>query len=246
MKSETAPASDNTCELILALDLADKAEALGLLDRIDNGLAWVKVGLQMFTRWGPGLLDEVAGRGYRIFLDLKLHDISNTVASTVRSLASCPVEMMTLHASGGPGMIAAARDARDACGSKAKLIAVTVLTSLDETALAAIGLQGPIPDRVQSLAGMAVDSGADGLVCSPLEVRPLRTSLGQDSLLITPGIRPAGSEVGDQKRIMTPSDAAAAGSSFIVVGRPILKAEDPKATALAIRDQLARTSSAHA
>ena len=245
MKSETTPGPGKSCELILALDLADKTEALGLLDRIDNGLEWVKVGLQMFTRWGPGLLDEVARRGYKIFLDLKLHDIPNTVASAVRSLAQCPVEMMTLHALGGPGMIHAAQEARDACDSQAKLIAVTVLTSHDESTLHAVGLQGPIPDRVPALASMAVESGADGLVCSPLEVGPLRERLGSESLLITPGIRPAGSAAGDQKRIMTPSDAAEEGSSFIVVGRPILQAEDPKAAALAIRDELARTPSGH-
>ena len=243
MKSKSTLDSENACELILALDLADKAEALALLDRIDGGLDWVKIGLQMFTRWGPGLLDEVANRGYKIFLDLKLHDISNTVASAVQSLAHCPVEMLTLHASGGPEMIAAAKATRDAAGSKAKLIAVTVLTSINESILASIGMQGPIAARVEALARLSVESGADGLVCSPLEVARLRENLGRASLLITPGIRPAGSASGDQKRILTPAEAAAAGSSFIVVGRPILRADDPRAAALAIRDELATTSS---
>ena len=232
-------ATGNSCELILALDLPDKIQALNLLDRIDNELTWVKVGLQMFTRWGPDLLNEVADRGYKIFLDLKLHDISNTVASTIESLSKCPVEMMTLHSLGGPEMINAAKEMRNSCGSQVKLIAVTVLTSHDESTLDAIGLNGPIPKRVPALAEMAVASGADGLVCSPLEVVPLREKLGSESLLITPGIRPIGSAVGDQKRIMTPAEAACAGSSFIVVGRPILQAQDPKKAALAIQTELA-------
>ena len=245
MKSETAPRPKKNCELILALDMGDKEEALDLLDRIGNQIDWVKVGLQMFTRWGPVFLDEVASRGYRIFLDLKLHDISNTVAKTIQSLAHHPVEMLTLHASGGPEMISAAKDARDNSATEAKLIAVTVLTSINEGILKTVGLQGPIPERVTALGRMAVESGADGLVCSPLELGMLRQSLGDIPLLITPGIRPAGSDMGDQKRVMTPTDAANAGSSFIVVGRPILRADDPQAATMQIWDELTSTHPNH-
>jgi orotidine-5'-phosphate decarboxylase len=239
MKTETIQANQTGCELILALDMEAKADALALLEQVGNGLNWVKVGLQMFTRWGPEFLTQVASRNYRIFLDLKLHDIPNTVASAVRSLAHCPVEMLTLHASGGPEMIEAAKKARDESGSEVKLIAVTILTSINEGILTEIGLQGPISKRVNALGKMAVESGVDGLVCSPLELNILRENLGNEPLLITPGIRPTRGEIDDQKRVMTPTDAAQAGSSFIVVGRPILNAIDPHAAALQIRDELA-------
>ena len=227
-----------TCQLILALDMEDKAESLALLDRLENSLDWVKVGLQMFTRYGPGLVDEIAAKGYKIFLDLKLHDIPNTVASAIKSLANCPVDMLTLHASGGAEMISTAKQARDDSPSQAKLVAVTILTSFNQSQLAQIGMATPIPEQVQALGGLAIESGADGLVCSPHEITPLRNKIGGSPLLITPGIRPAGSAAGDQKRIMTPGEAASLGSSFIVVGRPILKAEDPKQANLAIQAEL--------
>ncbi len=227
-----------TCQLILALDLEEKAQALDLLDRLDNSLSWVKVGLQMFTRYGPQLLEEIAEKNYRIFLDLKLHDIPNTVASAIKSLSSCPVEMLTLHASGGSEMIAAAKQARDDSSSEAKLIAVTILTSFNPELLAQVGITTPIPEQVQKLGKLSIESGADGLVCSPHEISVLRENLGGSPLLITPGIRPKGSDTGDQKRIMTPPEAAALGSSFIVVGRPILKAPDPQQATIEIQHQL--------
>jgi orotidine-5'-phosphate decarboxylase len=227
-----------TCQLILALDLEEKSKALDLLDQLANSLTWVKVGLQMFTRYGPQVLEEIAAKDYKIFLDLKLHDIPNTVASAIRSLSSCPVEMLTLHASGGSEMIAAAKQARDDSQSQAKLIAVTILTSFNPELLAQVGITTPIPEQVSRLGTLAIESGADGLVCSPHEISTLRADLGKDPWLITPGIRPAGSEIGDQKRIMTPAEASALGSSFIVVGRPILKAENPQAAALEIQRQL--------
>ncbi len=227
-----------TCELILALDMEEKAQALALLNRLGDSLEWVKVGLQMFTKYGPGLVDEIAAKGYRIFLDLKLHDIPNTVASAIRSLAGCPVEMLTLHASGGAEMVASAKQARDESRSSAKLIAVTILTSFNQDQIRQIGMPAPIPDQVLALGKLANEAGADGLVCSPHEILPLRDSLGGDLLLVTPGIRPIGSESGDQKRIMTPREASRLGSSFIVVGRPILKADDPRQAALSIRNDL--------
>ena len=228
-----------TCQLILALDMEDKAGALALLDRLENSLDWIKVGLQMFTRYGPAFVDEIAAKGYKVFLDLKLHDIPNTVASAIRSLADCPVEMLTLHASGGAEMIARAKEARDDSPSLAKLIAVTILTSFNQNQLGEIGMPSPIPEQVQSLGSLAIGSGADGLVCSPHEITPLRNTLGGSPLLITPGIRPTGSAAGDQKRIMTPQEAASLGSSFIVVGRPILNAEDPRQATLGIQAELA-------
>ena len=227
-----------TCQLILALDLEQKEQALALLDRLENSLTWVKVGLQMFTRYGPQFLEEIAARNYKIFLDLKLHDIPNTVASAIKSLSSCPVEMLTLHASGGSEMIAAAKQARDDSPFDAKLIAVTILTSFNPELLAQVGITTPIPEQVAKLGSLSVGSGADGLVCSPHEISTLRGNLGANPLLITPGIRPKGSDTGDQKRIMTPQEAAELGSSFIVVGRPILKAESPQQAALDIQKQL--------
>ena len=227
-----------TCQLILALDLEEKEQALALLDQLENSLTWVKVGLQMFTRHGPQILEEIAARNYKIFLDLKLHDIPNTVASAIKSLSSCPVEMLTLHASGGSEMIAAAKQARDDSPSDAKLIAVTILTSFNPELLAQVGITTPIPEQVAKLGSLAINSGADGLVCSPHEISTLRDNLGANPLLITPGIRPKGSDTGDQKRIMTPQEAAELGSSFIVVGRPILKAESPQQAALDIQKQL--------
>ena len=244
MKTETV-AHTSKCELILALDLDEKSEALALLDRLENALDWVKVGLQMFTRWGPDLLDEVASRGYRVFLDLKLHDIPNTVAGSIKSLIHRPVQMLTLHASGGPEMISAARAARVDSGGNVKLVAVTILTSMDETILARIGMNGPMEDRVGSLGEMAVGAGADGLVCSPHELDALRKRLGTLPLLVTPGIRPAESDPGDQKRIMTPAMAASAGTNFIVVGRPILKADNPHAATVQITEELNEVSSSH-
>ena len=241
MKTKTVQANRAGCDLILALDMKDKADALALLDKIDNGLNWVKVGLQMFIRWGPKFLNEVASRNYRIFLDLKLHDIPNTVASAIGSLADCPVEMLTLHASGGPEMLAAAKKARDKLSNKPKIIAVTILTSINNAILGEIGLQGPISKRVCAMGEMAVKSGADGLVCSPLELNILRESLGKNPLLITPGIRPSKCKMDDQKRVMNPTDAAKSGSSFIVVGRPILNAMNPHEATLRIREELAQS-----
>ena len=227
-----------TCQLILALDLEEKEQALALLDQLENSLTWVKVGLQMFTRYGPGILDEIAARNYKIFLDLKLHDIPNTVASAIKSLSSCPVEMLTLHASGGSEMISAAKQARDDSPSETKLIAVTILTSFNPELLAQVGMTTPIPEQVARLGTLSMNYGADGLVCSPHEIATLRENLGTNPLLITPGIRPMGSDTGDQKRIMTPQEAADLGSSFIVVGRPILKAANPQKAALDIQKQL--------
>jgi orotidine-5'-phosphate decarboxylase len=226
------------CRLILALDVETKEEALALARPLVGSLGWVKLGLQLFTRHGPGIVDEFHALGFKVFLDLKLHDIPNTVASAVKSLRGRPCSLLTLHAGGGPEMIAraveAARDALPDC----RLLSVTVLTSMDRAQLGAVGIERSAEDQVRLLGRMAVSAGSHGLVCSPLELPVLRAELGDGPDLVTPGIRYPDAKGDDQSRVMTPADAADAGSSFIVVGRPILKAADPAAMAQRIRKEI--------
>jgi orotidine-5'-phosphate decarboxylase len=227
------------CDLILALDVPTRAEAAPLLRSLRGSLRWVKIGLQMFTACGPDCVREAAGHGFQVFLDLKLHDIPHTVAKAVEALAPLPIGMLTLHASGGREMMAAARAAQQQTKPDLLLLGVTVLTSMDAAALAEIGVSAAPDAQVARLARLAADAGLRGLVCSPLEVSLLRTQLPADVQLITPGIRPA-SEVGtdDQKRTLTPAEAARVGANYIVVGRPILKARDPAAAARLILAEL--------
>jgi orotidine-5'-phosphate decarboxylase len=228
-----------SCDLILALDVPTREDAAPILRQLRGQLRWVKVGLQLFTTYGPNYVREVAGMGFNVFLDLKLHDIPNTVAKAVESLAPLPIQMLTLHCAGGAGMMRAAREAQQKHNPKLLLLGVTVLTSMDSAGLQEIGVAAPSADQVARLGKLAADSGLRGLVCSPLEVAMLRRQLPADMQLITPGIRPAGETGGDdQKRVMTPADAARAGSTYIVVGRPILKAADPAAAAREILVEL--------
>ena len=227
------------CDLILALDVPTREHAAPLLRQLRGSLTWVKIGLQMFTAYGPDYVKAVADEGFKIFLDLKLHDIPNTVAKAVESLAPLPIGMLTLHTSGGREMMAAARAAQQQTKPELLLLGVTVLTSTDASGLAEIGLNVAPEAQVSRLGRLAVEAGLRGLVCSPLEVALLRRQLPADVQLVTPGIRPAGEAGGDdQKRIMTPAEAARTGSSYIVVGRPILKAADPAAAARAILAEL--------
>ena len=226
------------CQLILALDLETREEALAMLDRLGDSLKWVKIGLQLFTAYGPDFVYEIADRGYKVFLDLKLHDIPNTVAKAVQSISTLPVELLTLHASGGGEMLEWANKARNEHAPNLNLLAVTVLTSMDEPQLRSLNVNAAPEEQVLHLADITIKSGVQGLVCSSLELEPLRARLGHDPIIVTPGIRPAGVAADEQKRIMTPAAAAAAGSSYIVVGRPILKAEDPAAAAQAIQAEL--------
>jgi orotidine-5'-phosphate decarboxylase len=227
------------CDLILALDVPTRDEAAPILRQLRGELRWVKIGLQMFTAYGPEYVREVAGLGFNIFLDLKLHDIPNTVAKAVESLATLPISMLTLHTIGGAEMMRAAKAAQQKHNPKLLLLGVTVLTSMDEKALNEIGVAASPADQVARLGKLAVDAGLRGLVCSPLEVTLLRQTLPADLQLVTPGIRPAGEAGGDdQKRVMTPAEAARAGSTYIVVGRPILKAAEPAAAARAILAEL--------
>ena len=228
------------CDLILALDVPTREAATPLLRQLSGSVRWVKIGLQMFTAYGPDYVRAVADEGFNIFLDLKLHDIPNTVAKAVESLAPLPIGMLTLHTAGGREMMAAARAAQLQTKPDLLLLGVTVLTSMDATGLSEIGVSVSPEAQVSRLGSLAASAGLRGLVCSPLEVQMLRAQLPADIALVTPGIRPAGEAGGDdQKRIMTPAEAARAGSTYIVVGRPILKAKDPAAAARAILADLA-------
>ncbi|MGN0861252.1 MAG: orotidine-5'-phosphate decarboxylase [Candidatus Spyradosoma sp.] len=226
-------------ELILAVDLEDKETAKNFLAPLRGELSWVKLGLQMFLKYGPSIVDEFADAGFRVFLDLKLHDIPNTVASAIRSLRGRPCGMLTVHTLGGAEMMRRALEAAADALPRTRLLGVTVLTSMDDAQLAGIGVPRAPMAQVEILAKLAADSGMRGLVCSPLELPNLRALLGNEIALVTPGIRPKTASLDDQSRVMTPADAARAGASHIVVGRPILKASDPVAAARAIQAELA-------
>ena len=215
--------------VIVALDFPDRSSALALVDRLQPELCRLKVGKELFTRCGPGLIEELVKRGFKVFLDLKFHDIPNTVAAACDAAADLGVWMMNVHASGGRKMMETALHRLHGKQHRPRLIAVTILTSLEQSDLIEIGFQGSPADNVLRLARLTRAAGLDGVVCSPLEVSALRHALGEDFLLVTPGVRPAGAAVHDQKRIMTPNDAMQAGASYLVIGRPVTQAVDPLA-----------------
>ena len=227
-----------TARLYAALDTPALPAALALARRLAGHVDGLKLGLEFFVGEGPEGVRKGSEAGAAIFLDLKLHDIPNTVAGAVRAALALGPRMMTLHAGGGPAMLRAARDAAADSADPPQLVAVTVLTSLDDADLAAVGQAGPALDQVRRLAGLAQACGLAGVVCSPLEIAQLRSDCGPDFRLVVPGIRPAGAAAGDQKRLMSPAAAAAAGASDLVVGRPITAAADPAAAAVAIRGEL--------
>lgn len=231
--------SKRDCKLILALDLPDRESALKILDELRGKLEWVKIGLQMYLKYGADFVREVSGMGFKIFLDLKLFDIPNTVASAVESVSVLPVSMLTIHASGGREMMRRAVESAAEHNPELLILGVTVLTSFDADSLAETGVELEPEWQVEKLAKLAVDSGLKGIVCSPLEIEGLRSILPEDTVLVTPGVRPSGSSADEQKRIMTPADAARAGSDFIVVGRPILKAENPAFAVSKILEEIA-------
>lgn len=214
-------------ELILALDCEDRKLALDLIKPLQGHLKWVKIGLQMFTANGLPFVNEIKSMGYNVFLDLKLHDIPNTVAKAILSLSSASIDLLTIHASGGSEMCAYAVKARDESNPNLKLLAVTVLTSMNQQQMEALNVNKPVQDHVLDLAKMSVDANVDGIVSSTHELKLLRETLGNDPLIVTPGIRPKGADLNEQKRVMTPSDAKELGADYIVVGRPIYKSEDP-------------------
>jgi orotidine-5'-phosphate decarboxylase len=225
--------------LIVALDVPDAASAARLVDQLGETCQWFKVGLELFVAAGPAVIEPLVARGHSVFLDLKLYDIPNTVAGAVRSASSLGVKMMTLHAAGGPAMLAAAKSALDGVVNPPELLAVTVLTSMDQAQVNAVGIERSPAEQVAVLARMGLEAGVRGFVCSPKEVAALRALTGPEGVLVVPGIRPAGAAIGDQKRIATPADALRQGASFLVVGRPITQAPDPAAAAEAILNEMA-------
>jgi orotidine-5'-phosphate decarboxylase len=226
-------------QLIIALDVPSSDILPALLRQLPARIAWYKVGLELYTREGPAPLIALTTQGRRVFLDLKLHDIPRTVARAVTAAAHHGAAMLTLHAAGGREMLRAAAEAARAIGPAApKLVAVTTLTSLNEEDLRQMGVSRPLSEHTLALGAMALACGIDGLVCSPLEAALFRQRLGQSPLLVTPGVRPAGADVADQKRVATPAAAVQAGSNFLVVGRPILEARDPRQAALSIIEQM--------
>ncbi len=224
--------------IIVALDYPTPQPAFELLEKLDPQLCRVKVGKEMFTRMGPAFVEACMKRGFDVFLDLKFHDIPNTVAGACRAGADLGVWMMNVHASGGRRMMQAACEAVDKSSTETLLIAVTILTSLSEEELAEVGFSGSAADNVSRLAALAQSSGMHGVVCSPREAQQLRSDLGDEFLLVTPGVRPAGSDTADQRRVMTPQDAMNAGSNYLVIGRPITAAEDPLQALQQIADSL--------
>ena len=217
-----------TSKIIVALDYEKEAEALALVDQIDPSLCRLKVGKEMFTTLGINFVKQLHQRNFDVFLDLKYHDIPNTVARAVRSAADVGVWMVDLHASGGLRMMEEAKRILEPYGKDAPLlIAVTVLTSMEDLDLLQIGINASPMEQVLRLAHLTQRAGLDGVVCSPQEVEILRNACGEDFKLVTPGIRPIGADFGDQRRVMTPTAAIRAGSDYLVIGRPITKADNP-------------------
>lgn len=229
-----------TKPILVALDYDNKNHALQLIEKLDPNMCRLKVGKEMFTLFGPQLVKDIHDRGFDLFLDLKFHDIPNTVAKAVAAAAELGVWMTNVHASGGLAMMEAAKKALLPYGDKAPmLIAVTVLTSMSDDDLKLLGINVPAFEHVQRLARLTQQAGLDGVVCSAQEATALKSLLGHDFKLVTPGIRPVGSDAGDQHRVMTPPQAIAAGSDYLVIGRPITKAADPLAALQAIHQSLA-------
>ena len=238
----------NSTKIIVALDYPDAASALALVDRLDPALCRLKVGKELFTVAGPELVRALVGRGFEVFLDLKFHDIPNTVAAACRAAAGLGVWMVNVHASGGRRMMTAAQESladlpppRERPGDKPQrplLIAVTVLTSMSAEDLGEVGVAGTPADQVLRLARLTQACKLDGVVCSAQEAPMLRAGLGADFRLVTPGIRPAGADAGDQRRVMTPVEALRAGATDLVIGRPITAATDPLAALKLIQSDI--------
>ncbi len=223
-------------QLIVAADVNDTDAAKRLIGAVGAAADWYKVGNQLFTRHGPAAVSVFTEAGKKVFLDLKFHDIPNTVHQAVLSAAAAGARMTNMHASGGPSMLHAGARAAEQAGILA--VAVTVLTSLDKEELQTVGIEGGPTEQVRRLACLARNSGVDGVVCSAHEIQLVRSLCGQDFQLVVPGIRPAGSQANDQKRVMTPGEAAAAGANYIVVGRPVTQAADPGEAARRIQDEI--------
>jgi orotidine-5'-phosphate decarboxylase len=224
--------------LIVALDVSSSAAARKIVAAVGDSAHAYKVGMQLYTAEGPAILRELVGSGRKVFLDLKYHDIPNTVSAAVREAAQLGVSMLTVHACGGGKMLRAAVEAAQSTNPYPLVLAVTVLTSLDDADLNTLGIRGGAVDQVLRLAALALSNGCQGVVASAQEASALREEFGRDFIIVTPGVRPAGSGADDQARIVTPAEAIDAGASYIVVGRPITDATDPAAEARAILGQL--------
>ena len=227
--------------LIVALDVPGATQARQIVQAIGDAATTYKIGKQLFTAEGPQVVRDLVASGRKVFLDLKYHDIPNTVAAAVRSAAELGVSMLTVHASGGSKMLRAAVEAASQSSTKAKpmVLAVTVLTSLSDSDLQELGIAGNVLSQVLRLGALARAAGCGGVVASAQEARELRTALGEGFAIVTPGVRPAGASAGDQARVVTPKDAIAAGATYLVVGRPILEAPDPAKAAQQIADEIA-------
>jgi orotidine-5'-phosphate decarboxylase len=225
--------------LIVALDVPDSKSAMRLVAELEGTCSWFKVGLELFVAAGPAVLEPIVARGHNVFLDLKLHDIPNTVAGAVRSAAGLGVRMLTVHAGGGPAMLAAAKAALAGVSNPPELLAVTVLTSMDAAQLESVGVNRAPAGQVEQLAKMGLEAGIRGFVCSPQEVASVRALTGPAGVLVIPGIRPAGAAIGDQKRVAGPAEALRLGASYLVVGRPITQAANPAEAAAAILEEMA-------
>ena len=227
-------------QLIVALDVPSVAEARVALRKLPAEALWIKVGLELYTAVGPAILRELCDSGKRVFLDLKLHDIPNTVSRAVSAACAHGVQMLTIHAAGGRAMIRAAADALHTAGNpELRLVAVTMLTSLGPDDMADLGIARTVPEQAATLGRLAMDCGAHGVVCSAHEATALRAQLGPDAILVTPGIRPAGGNAGDQKRVASPAMAVRAGATHLVVGRPIIDAPNPAEATHAILAEMA-------
>ncbi len=228
-------------KLIVALDFPSSNEALAFVSKLSPVDCKLKVGFELFVSAGPEIVRRLTDKGFDIFLDLKFHDIPNTVASVCKAAAQLDVWMMNVHASGGSEMLRAAREALLNFDSSPKLIAVSVLTSMSDQQLQEIGVDVLAKEQVKHLAGLAKNAGLDGMVCSAQEASLLREAFGDDFLLVTPGIRPQGADIGDQSRVMTPADAMRVGVDYIVVGRPITQSPDPLAVIEGINKEMAES-----
>ena len=227
----------NADKIIVALDVATKKEALALVEQLRAQISFFKVGLQLYTAEGPEIVRGILATNAKVFLDLKLHDIPNTVGRAVESAARLEVQMLTIHLSGGPEMIRAAVAARK---NNLSILGVTVLTSADEETLREIGISDKIDNQVLRLAKLGVECGIDGLIASPREVKMLRQEFGGEIKIVTPGVRPNWAEAGDQKRATTPREAVAAGADYLVIGRPIVADPNPRQALTKILGELER------
>jgi len=239
------PINDPRQHLIVALDVSSAAAARKIVAAVGDSASTYKVGTQLYTAEGPQIVRQLVTSGRRIFLDLKNHDIPNTVASAIREAAKLGVSMLTVHASGGSKMLRAAVDAAASVNPELVVLGVTVLTSMDETDLEETGARGRILDQVLRLAELAIRSGCQGIVTSARETAQVRSRLGHKFAIVNPGIRPTGADRGDQSRVVTPAEAIAAGATHIVVGRPITEAANPAAEAKKILQEMSAVGAAH-